>query len=531
MVDVASSGKSKELICDFYELVWSGMEVMADPKTTLALAEVTAYLCRALEMQDAVTSVNATISRDGQQPGTKSGQTPRRKRRQNRQDLQRRVYGNPVLLSNPNTTVEEVILSSLDRVDALRNDDVFYNEFEISDEETDGPSAEEGGGRPPSGTGDIPSNVILEKRLRLEQPAEGEAGDTAVVTDWKSHARSEVNVEYLKECISDRASALESLREETRLRSRSGNTPVISNVGATKYKTPQSDETEDLGQDHVEDVENLDECLSIASDKPSGKIPKQSIDRDHTNSDDEDYQQERLNTGRMEGETPVDQFYRILDEFMEEQRQTGTDYVLSRLDGGQLGDPRHRDGDGSSEINTRANHSSAGRVSKRRVNQLSPGEDVRSRYDSIRRRLSTRITSQRAKGMKPSQYVWRQHRTALLVGLAIFGIVFNVLLGFALYGGYKFFFPSGIEAVEQAGRMLHLTSTPPTTIAPHSQPVSAEASPTKIGSEIVIRIIREVVHVNEDGTILKEGTMVDQDQGFPTQEQLDKVADCVSSTL
>ena len=53
VVDAAAMDKNKKLIHDFYDLVWSGIELANDPATTVAYAEVAAYLCHALEMEDA----------------------------------------------------------------------------------------------------------------------------------------------------------------------------------------------------------------------------------------------------------------------------------------------------------------------------------------------------------------------------------------------------------------------------------------------------------------------------------------------
>ena len=53
VVDVAAMDRNKTLIHDFYDLLWSGVELANDPATTVAMAEVAAYLCHALEMEDA----------------------------------------------------------------------------------------------------------------------------------------------------------------------------------------------------------------------------------------------------------------------------------------------------------------------------------------------------------------------------------------------------------------------------------------------------------------------------------------------
>ena len=53
MIDAAAMDKNKKMIHDVFDLVWSGIELANDPATTVAFAEVAAYLCHALEMEDA----------------------------------------------------------------------------------------------------------------------------------------------------------------------------------------------------------------------------------------------------------------------------------------------------------------------------------------------------------------------------------------------------------------------------------------------------------------------------------------------
>lgn len=49
LVDAISSGKTKQLIQNGKNLAWQGIELAVDPRTTMALAEVTAHFCHALE--------------------------------------------------------------------------------------------------------------------------------------------------------------------------------------------------------------------------------------------------------------------------------------------------------------------------------------------------------------------------------------------------------------------------------------------------------------------------------------------------
>jgi hypothetical protein len=101
LVDAAASGRNKRLVHDVSAMIYSGCELLADPSTTLALAEVTAYLCHALEMEDAAMH-----------QGDKDDADKQAARRHERDTYQKSTYVDPILLQHL-TTVEQVILSSL----------------------------------------------------------------------------------------------------------------------------------------------------------------------------------------------------------------------------------------------------------------------------------------------------------------------------------------------------------------------------------------------------------------------------------
>ena len=123
IVDAASSGKSKQFIHDFWECIWTGIEVWADPSTTLALAEVTAYLCHALEVEQTLPSSSSssssslfvsTSSSAAASASTMTGRAEASQRRYQRNQQQRRTYLDPIMVSNdPHATVEQIIMSSL----------------------------------------------------------------------------------------------------------------------------------------------------------------------------------------------------------------------------------------------------------------------------------------------------------------------------------------------------------------------------------------------------------------------------------
>mmetsp|Transcript_40055 Transcript_40055/g.96671 ORF Transcript_40055/g.96671 Transcript_40055/m.96671 type:complete len:390 (-) Transcript_40055:2745-3914(-) len=98
IVDVAASGKTKQLFHSSKGLIQNGIEMGSDPAATLAFAEVTAHLCYALE------DIHLSL-----EP----------KNRLNRNNQNRETYLSPLEVSDlPNQpSVEQVILGCLGRLD------------------------------------------------------------------------------------------------------------------------------------------------------------------------------------------------------------------------------------------------------------------------------------------------------------------------------------------------------------------------------------------------------------------------------
>ena len=70
LVDAASSGKAKQFLHDAKDLAWNGIEMATDPAATLALAEVTAHLCYALEDVQHSLEPNKRAQRNAQNQST-----------------------------------------------------------------------------------------------------------------------------------------------------------------------------------------------------------------------------------------------------------------------------------------------------------------------------------------------------------------------------------------------------------------------------------------------------------------------------
>eukprot|EP00548_Thalassiothrix_antarctica_P012147 CAMPEP_0194162328 /NCGR_PEP_ID=MMETSP0152-20130528/79435_1 /TAXON_ID=1049557 /ORGANISM="Thalassiothrix antarctica, Strain L6-D1" /LENGTH=163 /DNA_ID=CAMNT_0038872217 /DNA_START=268 /DNA_END=759 /DNA_ORIENTATION=+ len=113
MVDAAASSRNKQLFHDMEEAVWSLVQLSSDPSTILALAEVTATLCHTLEMEDSLHRRKKSLSLSS-------------KKRYQRNQFTRQLYSDRNLANDPDTTVEQVIISSLNN--DKDNDNNKYNE-------------------------------------------------------------------------------------------------------------------------------------------------------------------------------------------------------------------------------------------------------------------------------------------------------------------------------------------------------------------------------------------------------------------
>jgi hypothetical protein len=633
------------MICDFNEVAWSGVEVLADPSTTLALAEVTAYLCHALEMQDATRTLGNTTTATTRTSATMNSKTStthsfidlplspyRKRRRQNRHALQERIYTRPALLSDPDATVEQIILSSLG-LGSGPGDDTEEDEDDVTFDEKSRTTLSRGGGSVLDMDLPPPKVVVTNSRgpAHDEEEEEEEKDDIdeevrrttprvnhhktgtvapPIAMDWNDRARDEVNVELLRERIGERAAALTSQRQRPQpqkvslssYNNNSNNIPTtlaplgLQNDGkATTVEdssNPKNINTNLLIHPSIEKPNPDLEDLVIPGDSLSLPQGTSSVNRiknisNLDNNDSAEYdpssQSRRDRVQRRNGETPVDHFYRILDEVMEERRDKGVNLVLSRL-ANSLGQPKNNGNNDNIPVHHAANDDITkngnpvdsdtipqkadehvfGRAWNLRANSAATTDEGRRGFSTIRRRVSSiqNLNYSTAIGKQPpntttatttSTRAWLQknqkpgsqtstaspfrHRAFVLAGLGVVSLVVLVWVLFALYGMYKFFFPSGIPLVQQSwdrvfsttGILQYTARAAITSALDKPTSTAGGAAAATATSEVVIRIIREVVHVTDDGTILKSASSMDP--VMPSEEQLEQVSQCVSAAF
>jgi hypothetical protein len=508
LVDTAASGRNKQLVHDVSAMIYSACELLADPSTTLALAEVTAYLCHALEMEDAAMHQADKDEADQQAA-----------RRHERDAYQRATYVDPVLLQDPDVTVEQVILSSLGMsrasATAFRGGGGGGG---VDEDDRDG--------------GSVPSNVLVDEaasetwehssvRQQIDdtrsQESQDETADDQLPAEEEEmyqKARNSVNLSLLKEQISQRSANIE--RTEP-LPPYSSGKPISTSGTAppARDKVPRHNTSRALEQDNQEIEEEDFEDIGVVKTVFEDGTTKRAAARPHVRLDSSDSgvdvpteeagQQDDIEWPNLvdplptKNETSVHHFYRILDQVLEKKRgQAVESYLNDHADGRGIAR------DGRAKQQTRA----AAAVGTSGTNERLPVHDtIKQRLAKIRAEVGSGLSKEEVSKVNQVETIVREHHVlATLALVAIFLITF-AWLGFGCYGVYVFFNPSVKSSWQMAKSALGQTSSP-----------SAQ--------EMIVRIVRTVVHVNEDGQIISQGA-----DTSVAEEGIEKITQCVAAAL
>jgi hypothetical protein len=506
LVDTAASGRNKQLVHDISAMIYSGCELLADPSTTLALAEVTAYLCHALEMEDAAMH---------QQDQDNVNQQA--ERRHERDAYQRATYVDPILLADPNVTVEQVILSSLgvarasSRRTALDNDD---------NDDDDGDA------------GSVPSNVVVndaaseiwEQSSVRQQIDDQQSCKSQENTDdqlpeqeeeMHQKARKSINISLLREQISDRATNIERTEPLPPYSDKpvSASTPVRDKVTVPvpQYNTSRAPDEQD--SDDEGDFEDIGVVKTVLEDGTSKRAAARPHVRLEACDSDADIPTEVSVSGQRddikwpdlvdpfptEKETSVHHFYRILDQVLEKKRGQAVETFLDD----------HADGkgiakDGRARQQTRAAVAMGATGTGERV----PVHDtIKQRLAKIRAEVSSGLSKEELNKLNQVETIVREHHVLATLALAAVFLIAFAWIGFGCYGVYVFFNPSVKSSWQMAKSALGHTASP-----------SAQ--------EMVVRVVRTVVHVNEAGQIISQGP-----DSSVTDEGIEKITQCVAAAL
>lgn len=456
VVDVAAMGKNKKLVHDLLDLVWSGIELANDPATTVAFAEVAAYLCHALEMEDA--AIHA-IAKEREE----INRTAAMKRRE-RDQYQTATYQIP-MIQNPNATVEEVILSAFGVIQNSVEEAKLHNgEFDNG----------------------IPGSVVLgsedggesergPSRAMTPAPAEGQVSEANSTADDAEDtpeenaigiATNDIDVNYLREKIHKR---VEDTKKE-HIQTRRSLIPVDTSKLPTLFAN--TDAVDD-GKKDIEELAPIAQELTPKHRNNNSLHFEESVEGQREgNVDSADTLNEhvpeapsrQVRSKPKEGETPVAHFYRVLDEVLVDERKKAATKVLKST--------------GSSSFDEEDKDNLAPETLKRHVQE----------HRSEKRR------SAKGSGMHPAIEKFIKENEMLVCGLVLGALAFSlVFFAFGCYGAYVFVFPP---------KPVHVPVPVP--------------EPTGLGggihvplvvhgneNEYVIRIVREVVHVDAKGETLR----------------------------
>eukprot|EP00978_Attheya_sp_CCMP212_P038178 scaffold186698_cov55-Attheya_sp.AAC.2 len=231
IADAASTPAAKQLYHNLPEAIWAFFELAADPHTTLALAEVTAYLCHALEMEHVLHRPAERRQLSAQnQKFIRLKRKRRARQRHERNRHHRATYLDPVMLHDADDgidapTVEQVILSSMGNGTHLhssnpgtRLDDETHETNHTNDANNWLPTRvyvqEENSGHHSVTPGD-PSN-LSNSGVEEEEAQKGGTNLTQAMDDDHTSeremiemARDSCNVDFLRDEIAARSNRLE----------------------------------------------------------------------------------------------------------------------------------------------------------------------------------------------------------------------------------------------------------------------------------------------------------------------------------
>ena len=504
VVDALSSGKAKQLIHNSKDLVWNGIELAVDPATTVALAEITAHLCHALEeTADSITYLESKGSKKGRSGRTATAVTSR----QTRDGQNKSTYLYPNQITDYQAEcIENVILSSLGvEMDPNRTAVSQGRMAEgLIDDNNDDDITVTTDRRSIASTADLPGDI--------SKSNEDEQNPL-----WTSREDS-VNVDLLRERI----------LQEGRPRSRPS--MRLSGEAMAGLSDPQNDhadheETEfpnDLPSQQVDD--DLRRLLDVEEVPGVGRRNDLGAPLNNRNQTSSDVTYIRNVNNKLEAfrstqadntkeSSGVDQFYRLVDKYMQndklpmetpENAITPADFTIE-ID--------NNDQEDLDEARTK--------LLQARVRKLKEGKVQRERLRKSREEHSK------------SRQAWKY--PPLVVNIVILLVAGTVLFwtSFGLYGLYtlsQVMYYKGISVSHLLFPTMvnnnHPAGGPDDTIVPPLVSTSQTHS-----NEMVIRIVREIVYVREDGSVIDDytGRIGGTAAAAFSKEEMDSVMECVAA--
>ena len=480
LVDAFASGRNKQLWHDFTQMVWSAAEVLSAPETTVAMAEVTAYLCHALEMEDARIYDKSTSQQRSKL---------RRERAKRQQE-----YQAGMLLSDPNATLEQAILSSLGAPldDGSEHDESAPSFVDLKQEDDESRLGDEGHNNTPGahddGTGDWDQGSSVRQQVEGENKEQQDA-DTEAEGDLYKRARDDINIGLLREKI---------VKNETKPR------VIVTTIPPGAVSKPERDvaESRDKNTDLEDGFGPQVESKKLESEKKRRALKHEAgADADFADKPNDGKDKEEgdavdwpkaTNPERKDGEAPVNHFFRVLDEVLAQNRETAMKWAVQEVEKKE----GNRTGGRSKSV-----------LSGVRSSQKNGSDSIKQRISAIRADLERKKAGNRTSNLPFSR------KGRLLFAMVILAALFAAMAiaGFACYGLYSFLYPG------QAGSVSQLNVERSLLYPGHAT----------TNQEIVIRVVREVVHTNKDGKPLD----YPESRTVVSQEGIDRLTNCIAEAL
>jgi hypothetical protein len=489
LIDALSNGRNKLLLHDLQQAAVSAGELLADPATTVALAEVTAYLCYALEMED------QQIQIDERQHGSKDSKSTRARnpRRKERDGYQRAAVVNRETLDT-GFTVEEVLLSSLGvpQVDPLCREGVA-----------------------------VPSSILVEPQ-NLSSSIRNHCDDSLdplvlprpAPLQFHERARSDVHVQVLREGIHHRAMHLSAESNDR--------TAIMHSANASVQPNPFDETTSPLeslviAEKLTVDVEELGVVYTVDENNDNSVVEKNAPPRRKRTFvkaslyDDEPEEERTEQEGdamhrfsqlhpdrqvRKEGESANEHFYRILDEILAQKRNEAVENIIA------------------TEIAAGTDVKNRGSL---RVRGEVPanGGTIKERLLALRsKKMKTSGNGMKRDALRTNPMILKtKEKRFILAAIATVVLLLSFWFGMGCYGIFSLF-----------QRSVYL---PPLSFG--SAGPAAARQPATQPQEVVIRVVKEVVHVNAEGTVMGKGPWKPKPGGSEEPVDFQKVAECVAA--
>jgi len=531
----------RELAHDVPQLACSMAQLLDDPHTTVAVAQVAAYLLHALEMEHANGYRRSVQSKE--QRREEAEKSSRRRRERSRR--QQATYDDArAVLTDPNATVEQALLASIlgpdvvvdqeDEDGASIPSNVFLDGDGGGDHEDDDHETDDRDKRRQQLHVDWDEQASL--RQQVDSSQEGSSGQQRTPTrrrgdagtaddhgvqeegkplEWHERARDDVDVALLREKIHRAASSSKRQHLQQPAPSAPAAAGAVDNDADVVPRTEGYVDVEDLAEarsprpDHHRarartalhlDQTGMDEEL-VGNVAPN-QVPMES------SSDDDDSDASVVadnTTKRKAGEGAVDHFYRVLDVCLEQQRTDTMKWVVEQEEQQQENgvEPRHG--------NVRKHPQSESLGIDNPV--VSSSDTLKRQLDAFKAHFGSNVQPV-VDGDASALYGVLKHRRLVLLVLAVALLTVLVFTSFACYGMYVFFRSSAPTV--QAERQL-----------PAKEMASSSSSSSGAAREVVIRVIREVVHVDINGQALDPS---DVKHTAVSDEGIDDITRCVAES-